>query len=167
MHFTVKTEPAEEPVTKRRRQIVARVLLADTALASRLALKTILSAAGYAVSGAATAAEAIGKLDEREYQLVLADLRAESEEAGPRLLAYARQKEFHPATALLASDMSETSRAARKSESPNRAVHISNDDVFYLLDRVAALISQRADRRIRRSLLRNTGDVEQRDYSTC
>ena len=89
-------------------------MLADTALASRLALKTILSAAGYAVSGAATAAEAIGKLDEGEYQLVLADLRAESDEAGPRLLAYARQKEFRPATALIASDISETAdRAGR------------------------------------------------------
>jgi len=129
-------------------------LLADTALASRLALKTILSAAGYAVSAAATAAEAIGKLDEGEYQLVLADLRAESDEAGPRLLAYARQKEFRPATALIASDISETSRTTRAGTSHNSAVHISNDNVYHLLDRVAELISRRADRRINRAILK-------------
>src|SRR5271155_1630674 len=109
MSFPVET-PVVGDTTQKKRRRVARVLLADTALASRLALKTILSTAGYAVSGAATAAEAIGKLDEGEYQLVLADLRAESEEAGPRLLAYARQKEFRPATALIASDISETGR---------------------------------------------------------
>src|ERR1022692_2984487 len=88
MSFPVETL-AEDTAPKRRRQRVARVLLADTALTSRLALKTILSIAGYSVSGAATAAEAVGKLNEGEYQLVLADLRAESEDAGPRLLAYA------------------------------------------------------------------------------
>ena len=91
-----------------RNRRVARVLLADAGLASRLTLKSILSTAGYAVSGVATAAEALGKLDTDEYQLVLADLRAESAEAGPQVLAYARQKEFRPATALLASDLSET-----------------------------------------------------------
>jgi CheY-like chemotaxis protein len=139
---------------KARRQRVARVLLADTVPASRLTLKTLLSAAGYAVSGAATAAEAIGKLNTGEYQLVLADLRAESEEAGPRLLAYAKQKDFQPATALMASDMCETGRAAGGGMSHNSAVHISDENVCYLLDRVAALIGQRADRRIRKALLR-------------
>lgn len=152
MSFPVETAPEVTVPAKSRRRL-ARVLLADTVLASRLALKTILSAAGYAVSAAATAAEAIGKLDEREYELVLADLRAESDEAGPLLLAYARQKEFHPATALIASDMSATGKPSRRDESHRRAVHISNDNMYYLLDQVAALIGQRADRRIRRTLL--------------
>jgi DNA-binding NtrC family response regulator len=153
MRSPVETALAEFPA-KAPRKRVARVLLADTALTSRLALKSILSTAGYAVSGAATAAEAIGKLDEGEYQLVLADLRAESDEAGPRLLAYARQKEFHPATALIASDISETGRTARAGASHNSAVHISNENVYHLLDRVAELISRRADRRINRAILK-------------
>src|ERR1700723_573429 len=117
MRSLVATALAEDPAPKTRRKRVARVLLADTALASRLTLKTILSAAGYAVSGAATGAEAIGKLDGGEYQLVLADLRAESAEAGPRLLAYARQKDFHPATALISSDMCETGTAPARGDS--------------------------------------------------
>lgn len=140
--------------TKQRRGSVARVLLADTALASRLALKTILSAAGYEVSGAASAAEAIGKLDKREYQLVLADLRGESEEAGRHLLAYARQKDFRPATALISSDICETDSPGSVTKSPTRAIHISNEDVCYLLDKVAGLISRRAGRRIKRTLAR-------------
>lgn len=140
-----------KPIRPRKRR-VARVLLADTGLASRLTLKTILATAGYAVSSAATAAEAIGKLDEGEYQLVLADLRAESVEAGARLLAYARQKEYRPATALICSDMSETGQSSSEDGSGERVVRISNENVSYLLASVAELISQRADRRIRRSL---------------
>jgi CheY-like chemotaxis protein len=154
MRSHVQTAASKGPPLKPRKRKVARVLLADAGLASRLAIKTILSTAGYAVSGAATAAEAIGKLDEHEYQLVLADLRAESEEAGPRLLAYARQKDFHPATALLSSDMSETGGWETAGSPENRAIHMSNDNVYHLLNRVAELISQRADRRIRKSLVK-------------
>ena len=150
MPSTVNNAAPETISGKPRRRSVARVLLADTGLASRLTLKSILSTAGYAVSGAASAAEALGKLDEHEYQLVLADLRAESDEAGPQVLAYARQKEFRPATALMASDLCETSRSAFASQ--NRAVHISNENVCYLLGRVAELISRRADRRIMQAL---------------
>jgi CheY-like chemotaxis protein len=131
---------------------VARVLLADADVSSRLALKSILSTAGYAVSGAATASEAIDKLDEGEYQLVLADLRSESEEAGPRLLAYARQKEFRPATALLASDLSETDDASTNGGPHCHAVHFSDENVYYLLDRVAELIGERVERRIQRTI---------------
>src|SRR5580698_1319184 len=153
MRSIVPSALAEDPAPKTRRKRVARVLLADTALASRLALKTILSTAGYAVSGAATAAEAIGKLDEDEYQLVLADLRSESDEAGPRLLAYAKQKEFRPATALLSSDLHETSPSNDfAGGSDHRAVHISYEDVSYLIGHVADLISRRAGRRVRQSL---------------
>lgn len=137
------------PARPSTKQNVARVLLADTVLASRLALQSILSKAGYAVRAAASAAEAVGSLDEGEYQLVLADLRAESDEAGPRLLAYARQKEFRPATALITSDMSEPDRACCEDSSDERVVRISNENVSYLLDRVASLISERANRRIR------------------
>lgn len=162
MSFPVETSLASfddgiaKELSPKKRRRVARVLLADTALASRLALKSILSAAGYSVSGAATAAEAVGKLDEGEYQLVLADLRAESEDAGPRLLAYARQKEFHPATALIASDMRETGTLTQQGVSHDSEVHISNENVFQLLERVAELISQRANRRIMQALIRAT-----------
>jgi CheY-like chemotaxis protein len=150
MSFPVETAPPDPVQALPRKRRVARVLLADADLASRLAVKTILSKAGYAVSGAATAAEAIGKLDANEYQLVLADLRSESDEAGPRVLAYARQKEFRPATALIASDLSQTGGDAA-ADTVHSAVHISNENVSQLIERVADLISHRAGRRIERS----------------
>ena len=130
---------------------VARVLLADSDLASRLALKTLLATAGYAVECAASASEAIARLDTSEYQLVLADLRTESDESGARLLAYARQKEFRPATALISSKLSEMDSGNGDCEavSGGGVVRMSNENVSYLLARVADLISRRADRRMR------------------
>lgn len=134
---------------------VARVLLADSDLASRLTLKSLMTAAGYAVEGAASASEAIGRLDSGEYQLVLADLRNESEESGSRLLAYARQKEYRPATALISSKLSEMDHEISGDDSGRTSlVRISDENVSYLLARVADLISERADRRIRNTLSR-------------
>jgi CheY-like chemotaxis protein len=130
---------------------VAKVLLVDSDLASRLTLKSLLGKAGYEVDGAATAAEAVSKLDSDEFQLVLADLRTESENAGPSLLSYARQKKYRPATALITSDMSELTSGTRTTPNADRVVSMSNEDVSNLLANVAELISLRADRRMRRA----------------
>lgn len=137
LHMTGWIRPAD------RAPKVARILLADAVQASRLTLKSLLSKAGYRVDCAATAGEALEKLDCNEYQLVLADLRAESEDAGTGVLAYARQKEFRPATALLNSDLSDM-LASRQN-----VVSISHENVSYLLGRIADLIGARADRRRR------------------
>src|SRR6266851_2558596 len=51
---------------------LARVLLVDDDPTSRLTLKTVLEAGGYSVDSAASAAEAVGKLEEGEYKLVTA-----------------------------------------------------------------------------------------------
>jgi CheY-like chemotaxis protein len=145
---------AEEAVALPSRRNVARVLLADSDLASRLTLRTLLATAGYAVDCAATSGEALAQLDSYEYQLVLADLRTESDESGAQLLAYARQKDFHPATALLSSDLSEMEPTSAERRAPQSVVRMSDENVSYLLARVAELISERADRRIRRTLSR-------------
>ena len=130
------------PCQERRLQ-VARILLADAVPASRLTLKSLLSRAGEGVDCAATTGEALGKLDRNEYQLVLADLRAESEEASAGVLAYARQKDFRPATALLNSDLTGTFPVREN------VVRISHENISYLLGRIAELIGARADRRLR------------------
>jgi CheY-like chemotaxis protein len=132
-------------ITRPARRKVAKVLLADSDLASRLTLKSLLAKAGYAVEGAASAAEAMSRLDAHEFQLVLADLRAESLTAGPALLSFARQKAYRPATALITTDMtgSSTWRDA------DRVVSVTNEDVSNFLANVAELISSRADRRMR------------------
>src|SRR6202165_4718695 len=82
---------------------LARVLLVDDDPTSRLTLQTVLEEAGYRVDAAASAAEAVGKLDEQEYELVLTDLQMESPEAGLKVLAHARMMDYKPATALVTS----------------------------------------------------------------
>src|ERR1700679_1765524 len=80
---------------------LARVLLVDDDPASRITLKTVLEASGYNVDSAASAAEAVGKLEEGTYELVLSGLDLESPEAGLKVLAQARNMDYKPATALL------------------------------------------------------------------
>lgn len=126
-------------------------MLADNDLASRLALKTLLSTAGYAVDGAAGTSEAVAQLDSNEYQLVLADLKRESGESGACLLAYARQKEFRPATAFISLRIGDNQTDLTVGYSASRLLSVTNEDVFYLLSGVAELIGNRADRKMRRA----------------
>ncbi len=118
---------------------LARVLLVDDDLTSRLTLKTVLEAGGYFVDAAASAAEAVGKLDEREYELVLSDLQMESPEAGLKVLAHARLMEYKPATAIL------TTYQNRRTDA-RHPIFIRPEDLPGLLSKVADLISQRAAR---------------------
>src|SRR5512135_791191 len=125
---------------------LARVLLVDDDPASRLTLKTVLEAGGYKVNVAASAAEAVGKLDEGEYELVLSDLGMESPEAGLKVLAHARMMDYKPATAIIRTYQNASKgRGARNTSS---TVLIEPEDLPGLLSRVADLVSERATRRI-------------------
>src|SRR5271165_1377175 len=100
----MRTFPDVSPQSGSRRALdLARVLLVHGELAPRLALQTILQAGGYTVDVAATPAEAISKLDEGQYELVLSDAEIGSRPSGRNVLAYARVKEYRPATALVTS----------------------------------------------------------------
>ncbi len=129
---------------------LARVLLVDDNLTSRLTLQTVLEAGGYQVDAAASAAEAIEKLEKHEYELVLTDLRMESPEAGLKVLAHARMMDYKPATALVTTYQDSKGRAGKKGDG---TVLIKPEDLPELLGRVADLISERATRRIERELV--------------
>jgi two-component system response regulator FlrC len=133
----------------RRNLELARVLLVDDELASRLTLQTLLEAGGYSVDVAASASEAMGKLDEQEYELVLSDLRREAPETGPKLLAYARIKSYKPATALVTAYQD-----SKTFPTPvdGQELSIQAEDVVNLLGKVAYLIGLRATRRAGRAL---------------
>lgn len=131
---------------------MARVLLADDDPESRLTLATILTAGGYEVDAAASAAEAVHKLDHAEYELVLSDLDMESPEAGLRVLAHARLMDYKPATALITSYREGSARNMGKRKSNSTAVLVRPENVPELLGRVAGLISARAARRLEREL---------------
>jgi len=146
----VKTILKPEPNAATQTLELARVLLVDDDPASRLTLQTLLQAGGYFVESAASAAEAVSKLDQQEYQLVLSDLRMESPEAGYKVLAHARCMDYKPATAILT-----TYQSHRPSESSLRRgdpMLIEPEDVPGLLTKIANLISRRASRKLQREM---------------
>jgi CheY-like chemotaxis protein len=125
---------------------LARVLLVHGDLAPRLALQTILQAGGYRVDVAATPSEALAKLDEHQYELVLSDGQFGSSEEGRNVLAYARVKSYQPATALITSNDASLLRRHPRGRQ-NFSVYTENLPAF--LAKVADLIGIRAIRRYR------------------
>ena len=126
---------------------LARVLLVDDDPTSRLTLKTVLEASGYNVESAASAAEAVGKLDEGEFELVLSELQLESPEAGLKVIAHARLTDYKPATALIHSY-----KDAKPVDIRGLSVLIEPEDIPGILGKVADLIGGRATRRLEREL---------------
>jgi CheY-like chemotaxis protein len=126
---------------------LARVLLVDDEIASRLTLQTILEAGGYSVDVAACTSEALDLLDDRQYELVLSGSRSPASPSKKQVLNYARLKPYKPATAVVTAY-----HEGGHSRSPHQQVSIDTEDVSLLLDKVAGLISARASRRSRRNL---------------
>ncbi len=129
---------------------LARVLLVDDDPTSRLTLQTVLQAGGYHVDSAASAAEAVGKMDEQEYQLVLSDLQMESPEAGLKVLAHARMMDYKPATAIVTTYQNKD-RDFKTVVQQSRML-IKPEDIPGLLGKVANLISERAARKVQREM---------------
>jgi CheY-like chemotaxis protein len=129
---------------------LARVLLVDDDPTSRLTLQTVLEASGYHVDSAASAAEAVGKLDEQEYQLVLSDLQMESPEAGLKVLAHARMMPYKPATAIVTTY--QNAKPTHTTKPPQVRTLVKPEDVPGLLAKVANLISERAARKVQREM---------------
>src|ERR1017187_9580915 len=120
---------------------LARVLLVHGDLAPRLALQTILQAGGYSVDVAASPVEALSKLDEGAYALVLSDTNV------PRnILAYAKAKDYRPATAQVTSY--EPSRKGQPAPGKHE-ISIYTENLPNLLEEVAELIGIRVGRRYR------------------
>jgi DNA-binding response OmpR family regulator len=78
-----------------------RILLVDDELAILLTLKAILEMNGFEVETAASAKEAVIKLNGGVYQMVITDMRMENETSGYEVIRAARQQEYRPATAIL------------------------------------------------------------------
>lgn len=78
-----------------------RILLVDDELAILLTLRTILEMNGFEVDTAASTREAEQKLKGHTYEMVITDMRMESETAGYEVIRYARQQPYNPATAIL------------------------------------------------------------------
>ncbi len=78
-----------------------RILLVDDDLAVLLTLKAVLELHGFDVETASSTAEAFSKLESGVYQMVITDLRMETEDAGLEVIRAAHRQSYCPATALL------------------------------------------------------------------
>ncbi|MCU1285823.1 MAG: response regulator receiver protein [Acidobacteriales bacterium] len=78
-----------------------RILLVDDELAILLTLKAILEMNGFEVETAASAKEAIGKLKANTYNMVITDMRMETDTAGYDVVRAAKKADTPPAVALL------------------------------------------------------------------
>jgi len=78
-----------------------KVLLVDDEVTVLLTMKAVLEISGFDVDTAASAIDAKRKLKLREYQMVITDMRMESDAAGREVIAAARTAPYHPAVALL------------------------------------------------------------------
>ena len=78
-----------------------RILLVDDEVAVLLTLKAVLEISGFDVDTAASGREGKHKLRNREYHMVITDMRMENDEAGKEVIAAARTAPYHPAVALL------------------------------------------------------------------
>ena len=78
-----------------------RILLVDDEVAVLLTLKAVLEISGFDVDTAASAREGVSRLHTREYQMLITDMRMESDAAGIEVIRAARNASYHPAVALL------------------------------------------------------------------
>ncbi len=78
-----------------------RVLLVDDDVAILLTMKAVLEMSGFDVETAASVREARSKIKLHEYQMVMTDMRMESDASGREVIQAARTAAYHPAVALL------------------------------------------------------------------
>lgn len=78
-----------------------RILLVDDELAILLTLRAILELNGFSVETAGSAKEAQDKLTIKAYDMVITDMRMETETAGYDVIRVAKAQPYDPATAIL------------------------------------------------------------------
>lgn len=78
-----------------------RVLLVDDEIAVLLTMKAVLEISGFDVDTATSAREGKSRIKKSEYQMVITDMRMESDAAGREVIQAARTAPYHPAVALL------------------------------------------------------------------
>jgi len=78
-----------------------RILLVDDEQAILHTLGAILEMNGFEVETASSAREAVQRLDAGVFQMVITDMRMETETAGFDVIHAAKQKAYNPATAIL------------------------------------------------------------------
>src|SRR3984957_19271868 len=82
-----------------RNHMKRRILLVDDEVAVLLTLKAVLEISGFDVDTAASAREGKSKIRQREYSMIITDMRMERESSGTEVIAAARAAAYKPAIA--------------------------------------------------------------------
>jgi len=121
-----------------------RILLVDDELPILLTLKAVLEINGFDVTTAASAREAMEKLKAGVYQMVITDMRMESENAGYDVIRVAKEQSYKPATAILTAYPSLGSDWQSKGAQSLLVKPLGTDD---LLRQIEVLLIQHEDKK--------------------
>jgi DNA-binding response OmpR family regulator len=125
-----------------------RILLVDDELAILLTLRAILEMNNFDVDTAASAREAEKKLQSQTYEMVITDMRMESETAGYEVIRAARQQAYDPATAILTAypsiDSEWQSRGAQ-------SLLVKPVNTQELLGQIESLITSHSEHKLKQS----------------
>lgn len=78
-----------------------RILLVDDELRILLTLKAVLEMHGFDVDTASSAREGIAKLAEGPYQMIITDMKMETDHSGYDVIRAAKRQDYDPAIAIL------------------------------------------------------------------
>lgn len=123
-----------------------RVLLVDDDVAVLVTLKAVLELNHFDVETANTASEAREKLESHQYEVVITDVRMESDAAGFEVLRAARAQSYDPATAILTAYPPQDDSWKRELV---ESVLVKPIGTQQLVQQLEALIAQHGDTRRR------------------
>jgi DNA-binding response OmpR family regulator len=135
-----------------------RILLADDEIAILLTLKAILEIHGFDVETAASAGEAIAKLQTGNYHMVITDMKMEHEKSGYEVIRAARSTEYDPAVAILTAFPMLGSEWKSEGAQSMLVKPMNTED---LLRQIEALLVQHEDQKKRREPVRALSDKTQ------
>jgi len=125
-----------------------RILLADDELAISLTLKAILEINGFEVETAASAREAIARVQTSTFHMVITDMRMEEEESGYEVIRAARKAAYDPAIAILTAYPLLGSKWKSEGAQSMLVKPMNTED---LLRQIEALLIQHEDQKRRRA----------------
>jgi len=118
-----------------------RILVVDDEPSILGLLKTIMELASFQVEALASAKQAVVRLGEEKFDVVLTDMRMETPTAGYDVIRIARQLQPRPAIAILTAY---PISPAEWKPSGADALFVKGSELVSLPDRLKALIKQRA-----------------------
>jgi DNA-binding response OmpR family regulator len=130
-----------------------RILLVDDDLPVLLTLKAVLELNHFDVETATSAREAMKKLNEHVYQLVITDARMETEDAGFHVVRAARKQPYNPATAMLTAYPQSSGHWKQEGAQSLLVKPVGTED---LLRQIEALLVRHEDEKHHPSQLKDT-----------